>query len=56
VTNAPVDEQIGRWNVVEKQCEEFVGIFYKLQIYLFNEQSLVACVATAPSQLFREGK
>jgi hypothetical protein len=57
--NAPVDEQIGCWNMVKKQYEEVECvavsnevIYYELRFYLFDVRSLVACFATAPSQLF----
>jgi hypothetical protein len=60
VTNVPVDERIGHWNMVKKQYEEVECVTVKksevdytmLQFYLFGGQVLVAYFATAPSQIF----
>jgi hypothetical protein len=45
--NAPVDERIGCWNTVEKQCEEFEYVtvkITKLSFICYNSICLMCCL------------
>ncbi len=48
VTNTPVNEQIGHWNVVKKQCKEFEYLalkITKLVIMSYDSICLMCCVS-----------
>jgi hypothetical protein len=62
VSNAPVEEQIGGWNVYRKQYTEieyvavktkyFIIVSYNSRFCLIDVQALAVYFANAPSQLF----
>ncbi len=42
--------------LLKNDMKKLLGIFYKLQFYLFDVRWPVSYFTTAPSQLFGEGK